>query len=192
MVMEGYFRPTTGRTSAGRSLKGAPMKIHLKMLGSQRDAIVRDLLRPHEHAAERVGFVSCRFGNSESSLMVLAHTFHPVLDENYEFDPGVGARMNSAAIRSALQVALSNDVGMFHVHLHDHRGLPGPSGVDWTEWQKFVPNFWHVRPQLPHGALILSRDRLSGWCWYPKRQQPIPIERFSIVGRGMRSWSTVK
>lgn len=168
------------------------MKIHFKMLRSQLDAIIRDLLHPHEHAAERVGFVSCRFGSSNSSLMVLAHTFHPVLDENYECDPRVGARMNSAAIRSALQVALTNDVGMFHVHLHDHRGLPGPSGVDWTEWQKFVPNFWHVRPLLPHGALILSRDRLSGWCWYPKRQQPIPIERFSIVGRGMQSWRAVK
>jgi len=168
------------------------MKIHFKMLRSQRDAILRGLLRPHEYAAERVGFVSCRFGRSDSSLMVLAHTFHPVLDEDYECDPSVGARMKSAAIRSALQVALSSDVGMFHVHVHDHRGLPGPSSVDWTEWQKFVPNFWHVRPQLPHGALILSRDRLSGWCWYPKRQQPIQIERFSMVGRGMQSWRAVK
>lgn len=164
------------------------MKIHFRMLRSLRDAILRDLLRPHEHAAERVGFVSCRFGTSDSGLLVLAHAFHPVLDEHYEKDPGVGARMNSAAIRAALQVALSDEVGMFHVHLHDHRGLPGPSSIDWSEWQKFIPNFWHVRPQLPHGALVLSRDRLSGWCWYPRKQEPIRIDRFTMVGRGMQSW----
>ncbi len=111
-----------------------------------------------------------------------------MLDEHYEYDPGVGARMNSAAIRSALQLALSNNFGLFHVHLHDHRGLPGPSPIDWSEWQKFVPDFWHVRPGLPHGALILSRDRMRGWCWYPGRQRPIEIERFTLVGRGMQSW----
>jgi hypothetical protein len=158
------------------------------MLRSLRDAILRDLLRPHQYAAERVGFVSCRFGTSDSGLLVLAHDFYPVLDEHYEEDPGVGARMNSAAMRAALQVALSNEVGLFHIHLHDHQGLPGPSRIDWGEWQKFVPDFWHVRPQLPHGALILSRDRLSGWCWYPRKQEPIQVERFTLVGRAMQSW----
>jgi hypothetical protein len=164
------------------------MTIHFRMMRTLREAILRNLLRPHEHAAERVGFVSCRFGTSDSGLLILAHSFHPVQDEFYEEDPSVGARMNSAAIRSALQVALSQEVGMFHIHLHDHRGLPGPSSIDWSEWKKFVPNFWHIRPNLPHGALILSRDRLSGWCWYPGQSEPVRVARFTFIGKGLQSW----
>jgi hypothetical protein len=164
------------------------MTIHFKMLETLRQAIICDLRRPHAHAGERVGFVTGRFGNSYRDVIVLAHSFHPVSDEHYEVDHQVGARFTSAAIRAALQIAYSDDVGIFHVHLHEHRGIPGPSSIDWSEWNKFVPNFWHVRPNLPHGTLILSEDRMSGWCWYPKRRQPIPIHRFTLVGRGMRSW----
>ena len=168
------------------------MTIHFRMLRTLREAIMHDLRRPHAHAGERIGFISCRFGTSDHDLIVLAHGFHPVRDEDYEVDHEVGARFSSAAIRAALQVALSDDVGMFHVHLHEHRGMPGPSSIDWSEWKTFVPNFWHVRPNLPHGALIVSDDRLSGWCWYPKRKHPVPIHRFTIVGNGMQSWRALK
>jgi hypothetical protein len=164
------------------------MTIHFKMLETLRRAIIHDLRRPHAHAGERVGFISACFGNSLHDLIVLAHSFHPVKDEQYEMDHEVGARFNSGAIRDALQIAFSDNVGIFHVHLHAHRGVPRPSGIDWTEWNKFVPNFWHVCPNLPHGALILSEDRMSGWCWYPKRNHPVRIHRFTLVGRGMQSW----
>jgi hypothetical protein len=164
------------------------MTIHFKMLETLREAIMRDLRRPHPHAGERVGFVSARFGNSLHGLIVLAHSFHPVSDEHYDVDHEVGARFNSAAVRAALQVALSDDVGMFHVHVHTHRGIPWPSDMDWSEWKKFVPDFWHVRPNLPHGALILSEDRINGWCWYPRTNHPIRIHRFTLVGGGMQSW----
>lgn len=165
------------------------MTIHFKMLGTLHETVLRDLRRPHSHAAERVGFLSCRFGASEKSLLVLAHRFHPVLDADYEDDFSVGARINSSAFRSALQTALSEDVGMFHVHLHGHHGVPRPSRIDWREWARFVPNFWHVRPNLPHGALLLSADRLAGWCWYPGSQEPIPLDRFTVIGR---NWQTLE
>lgn len=164
------------------------MHIHFKALGNLVRVIREDLQRPHAHAAERVGFVSCRFGASEQGLLILAHGYHPVADEHYEYDPMVGARFSSAALRSAFQLALSNEVGIFHVHLHDHRGLPRPSSVDRREWAKFVPNFWHVQPDLPHGALLFSRDRLNGWCWYPREHTPLAISRFTLIDQQLVFW----
>ena len=161
------------------------MTVHCKMLRTMRDAVTLDLKRPHVYAHERVAFLGCRFGTCDSGLIILVEDYYPVRDEDYEEDPCAGARINSAAIRFALQAALSLNAGMFHVHLHQHLGCPRPSFIDWAEWHKFVPNFWHVRPGLPHGALIFSADGVSGWCWYPVANTPIPIDRFTFVGRGM-------
>lgn len=164
------------------------MKVSFKVQGSLVLRMREDLRRPHPHAAERVGFISCRFGTIQQGVLVLAHEYHPVADEHYEFDPSVGARFSSAAIRSALQIAISKEVGIFHVHLHDHAGVPRPSLVDWREWAKFVPDFWHVRPALPHGALLLSRDRIIGWCWYPGRHEPVAMSRFTLVDSRLVFW----
>jgi hypothetical protein len=87
------------------------MTIHFKMRETLRQAIMLDLRRPHAHAGERIGFVAGRFGDSLHDLIVLAHSFHPASDEHYEVDHHVGARFNSAAMRAAWQVALSDDVG---------------------------------------------------------------------------------
>jgi hypothetical protein len=100
----------------------------------------------------------------------------------------VGARFSSGALRSALEIAISKEVGIFHVHLHDHPGIPRPSSVDRREWAKFIPCFWNVQPTLPHGALILSSDRIVGWCWYPGRPQPIAMSRFTVVGSRLIFW----
>lgn len=164
------------------------MNIHFKMPQALLAAVREDLQRPHAYAMERVGFLACRFGTSDRNLLILGCEYHPVTDEDYEEDSSVGARFSSGAIRCALEVGLSAAVGMFHVHMHEHRGVPGPSNVDWREWAKFVPNFWHVQPRLPHGALVLSLDRMSGWCWFPGRSQPLAISRFSVVGRSLVSW----
>ena len=66
--------------------------------------------------------MTSRPGNSVDDLIILAHSFHPVSDEHYEMDPQVGARFNSAAIRAALQIAYSDEVGVFHVHLMSTEG----------------------------------------------------------------------
>ncbi len=164
------------------------MNVHFKIQGTLARRIRSDLRRPHSHAAERIGFMSCRFGTSDRALLVLAHDYHPAADEHYEFDATVGARFSSAAIRSAMQVAISHEVGIFHVHLHDHRGVPRPSAVDWSEWARFVPDFWHVRPALPHGALIFSLNQISGWCWYPGSRDPMPISQFTVVDHRLIFW----
>ncbi len=142
-----------------------------------------DLARPHNFAAERVGFFSCKAASVKPrGLIILAHRYHPVADTDYLDDKTVGAMMGPEAIRKALQFALGDEVGMFHVHMHDHPGQPNPSRTDLNETAKFVPDFWHVRPRMPHGAIIVSTNSLSGRCWYPSRPRPVAISEITIVG----------
>lgn len=164
------------------------MNIHFKLTTRLEERVRSDLARSHAYAAERVGFVTVRFGWSNNELLILSHGYRSVADNHYEADRTVGARISGAAIRDALQSAITFNVGIFHVHLHDHRGQPRPSAVDWAEWARFVPNFWHVRPDFVHGSLLLSSDRIAGWCWYPGRARSERISRVSIVGGHLRSF----
>lgn len=75
---------------------------------------------------------------------------------------------------------------MFHVHMHEHWGRPWFSHIDSRESAKFVPDFWNVRPEFPHGALVLSLDSVSGLCWMSQLNKPIRISKFSIVGAPLR------
>jgi len=141
-----------------------------------------DLRRPHAFAAERVGWLRCRVADSAAGcLLVLAHDYFPVEDGDYVEDWSVGARMGSAAIRKALQLAYNTKAAMFHVHLHDHGGRTAFSRVDGRETAKFVPDFWHVRPEMPHGALVFSRDFATGRCWYPGGKV-VEVGEIVIVG----------
>jgi hypothetical protein len=162
------------------------MRIRFKITRRLFTSVQTDLLRQHAFAAERVGWLSCRVGDAvDGSLLVIAHDYHPVADGDYLDDRSVGAMMGPSAIRTALQLALSRKASMFHVHLHDHDGRPRFSGVDIRETAKFVPDFWHVRPELPHGAVVLSRDAACGQCWYPGRREPQAIAELVIVGAPM-------
>jgi proteasome lid subunit RPN8/RPN11 len=165
------------------------MIIAFKIADDLLARVYEDLQRPHPFAAERVGFLSCRVGALKpAGWVVLAHDFHPVADADYLRDRSVGAMMGPTAIRKALQVALRNEVGMFHVHIHGHRGKPWFSGVDLRETAKFVPDFWHVRPHLVHGAIVLSLDSAAGLCSHPQALKPIVFTKFSVVGAPMRAW----
>ena len=164
------------------------MKIIIKMLRSLIEVVQQDLSRPHPFALERVGFLSGRVGTwSENSLVILLHGYQPVADEDYEENDSVGAMMASSAIRKALQYTYTNKAAMFHVHRHDHRGRPAFSRVDLLENSKFVPNFWHVCPSYPHGALLLSLDSACGMCWCPTLTNAIPITEILVVGAPMRA-----
>jgi hypothetical protein len=159
------------------------MKSWLKITHRLLDEIRIDLRRPHRFAVERVGFVLCRFAHTPTrTLLILSCDYHPVADDDYIDDNHYGAVINSAAFRNAMQLAYSRSVGLFHVHLHEHTGRPVPSNTDMRETSAFVPDFFHVRPHLPHGALILSSDSLSGRVWRPDKQIPRAIDRFSIIG----------
>ncbi len=162
------------------------MRVVFKVADRLLEQVKHDLTRPHEFAAERVGFFVCRVASlAPAGVVVLAHGYRPVEDEHYIDDPTVGAMMGPSAIRKALEFALNNKAGMFHVHMHDHAGRPRFSRTDARESAKFVPDFWNVRPEMPHGALVASKDSLNGFCWYPGVSAPIEIVEFVVVGSPM-------
>lgn len=162
------------------------MRVLFKVGDRLLERVRHDLTRPHEFAAERVGFFVCRAASlSPEGVVILAHDYRPLEDEDYVDDPTVGAMMGSSAIRKALEFALNNKAGMFHVHLHEHLGRPRFSRTDASESAKFVPDFWNVRPEMPHGALVVSKDSFYGMCWYPGMAVPTEIAEFVVVGSPM-------
>lgn len=143
---------------------------------------MEDLRRPHSFAYERVGFFGCRAAAISNGIMIIAESYDRVADENYLQDPLVGARINGNAIRTALQLGLTKGLGLFHVHVHEHKGIPSPSRTDLHESRKFVPDFFNVTPSMPHGTLILSEDSAFGLCWLGKHHEPKIINRIEFVG----------
>ncbi|HSD08862.1 hypothetical protein [Flavobacterium sp.] len=100
-----------------------PEELHKKMLS--------DLKRPHPFAYERVGFLFAKTVKLSSDVtLVIAIDYLPVNDNDYINDEEVGAKINSNAIRVAMQGVFEKDCGCFHVHLHDHSGRPSPSFTD--------------------------------------------------------------
>lgn len=169
------------------------MRVVFKTVDRLLERVRADLVRPHEFAAERVGFFVCSAANLlPEGIVILAHDYRPVEDADYVDDPAVGAMMGPAAIRKALEFALNNKAGMFHVHLHEHAGRPRFSRIDARESAKFVPDFWNVRPEMPHGALVASQDSFYGMCWCRSVTAPIEISEFVVTGSPiclLRSWS---
>jgi hypothetical protein len=162
------------------------MRVLFKIMDRLLEHVRQDLSRPHAFAAERVGFLVCRAASLDpSGTVILAHSFKPLEDADYVDDPTVGAMMGPRAIRKALEFALNNKVAMFHVHMHDHSGRTRFSRVDARESARFVPDFWNVRPEMPHGATVLSRDSAFGMCWHPAESVPIEIGEFVVVGSPM-------
>ncbi len=140
-----------------------------------------DLRRPHAFADERVGFLTARFAATGNSLILLAQDYHPVADADYLRDASVGAMMGSEALRKALEIALLNKVGIFHVHLHDFAGRLWFSGIDLREQEKFVPDFFKVRRKLPHGAIVLGPNAAAGRVWLSSDRIK-PISEFNFMG----------
>lgn len=152
------------------------------------DEVRCDLARPHAFAHERVGFIACRVGAIEDGFTLLAERYLAVAGEDYEDDPRVGAMLGSAAIRKALQVAYRDQVSMVHVHQHEHRGVPRFSSIDLRESAKFVPDFFKVCKDVPHGALVLSCDGMAGIAWSPTTHAPTPMTELTVVGRPLSVW----
>ena len=145
-----------------------------------------DLMRPHPFAEERVGFITVRSAGDTETLVMIAEEYHPLRDEDYLNDPAVGAMMGQEALRRALEIALLHRVGVFHVHMHlfPARRL-WFSQTDLSEQLKFVPDFFKVRGEMPHGALVLSRTSEAGRVWLgPKDVRQ--INEFNVVGPRMR------
>jgi hypothetical protein len=142
-----------------------------------------DLSPPHSFAAERVAFISCGVASlPDKGMVLLAEKLHHIPDDYYIENPKAGATIGPHAFRMMLQFAYNTRVSIFHIHRHEHSGIPNFSSLDLFEASRFIPDFWKVRPEHPHGILVLSRDSITGLCWAPGKKLPIKISTFSIVG----------
>ena len=165
------------------------MSTHFKITSALLAAIRGDLARPHTFAAERMGFIAAGLSSSGDDLLVLARSYRPLLDMDYQYNPTVGAMMSPEALRKALQWAMKDGVALFNVHTHGGRGRPGFSGTDLSEQKRFVPNFLQVAPQCAHGALVLSDNAAHGHIWLAEEHAPKVISRFTEVGVPLVQWS---
>jgi len=164
------------------------MNVHLKITTGLLATIRQDLRRPHEFAHERVGFISAGLSESDEGLLVLAQSYRTVADENYMPDTGAGAMMNAAAIRKALQWAMSDRVAIFNVHTHGGRGVPRFSPFDLRESAKFVPDFFKLASSRAHGAIVLSKNAAYGKIWFNAKRAEF-IGQYTEVGTPIRRWS---
>lgn len=158
------------------------MNVALRLTTALLQQIRDDLSRRHEFALERVGFLACRHSQNASGMLLLGAQYLPVANEDYVDQDRFGAYIGPGAFRMAMEYAYNNNVCMLHVHRHDHRGLPRFSPDDDSESEKFVPNFWNVRPTLPHGTLLLSYDRVVGRTWGPSSRRRQTLSRIAVVG----------
>lgn len=159
------------------------MRVGIKISRGLYIKVLSDLRRPHEFAYERVGFLTAKLGNrSGEHQLVFLTDYHSVPDDQYIDDPGSGARINSVAIREAMQRVLDTGDGSFHVHLHDHSGKPGFGEMDQEEIPRVVSGLRVAGPVAPHGMLLFSSDHGTAWVWLPAQSEPVKASRISMVG----------
>ena len=159
------------------------MKIEIKLTGRLYAEIIRDLTQPHPFAAERVGFVFGRMGSL--GRLILLNRYHSIPDDQYVDDPTVGARIGREALTWTMQAVYQGRPmreGIFHIHLHGHKGEIRMSRVDSHEIPRLLPGFQSMGRDAAHGIIILSLDHGSGWVWYPGNKEPCPADRISVIG----------
>ncbi|MDE2237398.1 MAG: hypothetical protein KGK30_05880, partial [Elusimicrobia bacterium] len=106
--------------------------------------------------------------------------------EHYLPDDSVGARIGSAALRSALERCLETGESAFHVHMHDVGVRLRFSSTDVHGLIELLPSFYGAAPQGPHGALLFSADTCSGAFWNPMLGRLVPMDSISVVGYPFR------
>lgn len=168
------------------------MKVIFKITRKLFYEIRMDLARSHSYAYERVGWIRCKPSQlPHNGLLILAHDYYSVDDHDYLKSKGAAVTINSDAIRKALQLALAQKISIFHVHLHGHTGPTWFSEIDSRENRKLIPDFWNVRPELPHGAVVFSDTDINGECWYDKGEI-YTISKATIVGLPLHSTDRYK
>lgn len=160
--------------------------IDIKLSGELYNEIFQDLNRPHPFALERIGFALGRIGSClDNDRIVYLTKYHVIPDGQYIDDPTVGARIGSDAIVWATQAAFYGRPtceGIFHVHLHAHRGEPAMSITDAREIPKLIPGFRSVGRESVHGIMILSFDHGTAWVSLPGETNLIIARTISVIG----------
>lgn len=167
--------------------------LRLRIPQSLHQQMLEDLRRKHPYAEERVGFLHTTSKRlADNTVLVIATEYVPVADENYIEDDRVGAKINSAAIRAAMQRSLEKKGGCFHVHLHDHRGQPGPSRTDKNGLPGVAESLANVAPAQANGFLILSQDSFYASVKIPGQKAFLQPDAVSVVGKPMLFSFTVE
>lgn len=165
------------------------MMTKIKLTGALHVEILQDLKRPHPFAAERIGFVTGRMGSLVHGQLILLTGYHVIPDHEYVEDRKVGARIGSEAITWAMQAAYHGrpkGEGVFHIHLHGHRGQTGMSGTDSREIPPMISGFQSVGREAAHGIIILTLNHGTAWVWLPGRDESIQAASISVIGSPMR------
>lgn len=140
-------------------MKNKKLNIKFRIPEELHKTMLSDLNRSHPFAYERVGFLFAKtIKLSPNVNLVIAIDYLPVDDNDYINDKMVGAKINSDAIRAAMQGTIGKNCGCFHVHLHDHYGKPSPSFTDAKSLPGIVKSLNNIAPNHTNGFLILSRD----------------------------------
>ncbi len=158
--------------------------IKIKLMGVLYEEMLHDLKRPHPFAAERVGFATGRIGTLAGGQLILLTGYHVIPDHQYLKDHKVGARIGSEAITWAMQAAYhgrSSREGVFHIHLHPHRGQTGMSGTDSREIPPMVSGFKSVGREAAYGIIILSLNHGSAWVWLPGSDESISAANVAVI-----------
>ncbi len=163
------------------------MKVILRLTRPLYDKVRTDLARPHPFAGERVGFLFAKLVDcGRFSQLVLFTTYRALADDRYIRDPLSGARIDSQAIRGAMQEVLDLGEGVFHVHAHDGPGQPHFSRMDREELPRLISSFRVIGPECGHGIFLLSTDACTAMIWLPGSKEPVESARITIVGQPMR------
>lgn len=155
--------------------------------------IRNDLSRPHPFASERVGFLSVAQGSTEDEThLILGVQYHPIPDNNYINDPGVGARIDSSAILEALQRIKDTNLGCFHVHAHPWSGVPRLSKVDRREIPPLVKSMAVVGTEsTTHGVLVMSPDNGYAEVWNSRSSSLAAVDQIKIIGRPLQTYGVI-
>lgn len=157
------------------------MNIKVRLARSLLEQVRADLTRPHPFAAERVGFLYGQLMDAGDPL-VLMTGYEPVADERYINDPFAGARIDSQAIRNAMQGILDRQQGAFHVHMHHWPGRPVMSHMDAEEIPRVVTGLRRVGPHQANGIVLLHDVECAAWVWLPGHENAIEAQSVSVVG----------
>lgn len=159
-------------------------KVYIRMPQVLLNEILEDLRRPHKYAFERVGFCygkSVEVANGE--WLVIINKYQPVDEVNYIKTKDVGARINSEAIRSAFQLAYTDQSSLFHIHLHDFGGgLPGFSEDDMSSGPAIIESLRSLVKSQVHGMIVLNKESFNALALVPGTKCLIIAEQISSVG----------
>lgn len=159
------------------------MKPRIRITRQLYDEVRADLSRPHPFAAERVGFLFSRTSLADTAAPLILFTgYSPLADDRYVDDPFSGARIDSQAIRDAMQQVIDRCEGVFHVHAHEWVGKPHFSCMDQDELPRLIPSFQAVGPSLAHGLFLLSDDECAAEVWLPGNKSHVEAARITVVG----------